>query len=69
MKWRDCAGADEQSDRVQTKPPCDKTPLVRLNPVQSKCRDTERQINSSQCILLTLGLRLTKSHEMDTTNS
>jgi len=46
---------------VQTKPPCDKTPLVRLNPVQSKLpsfcceyRDRDRQINSLRCSLCTL---------------
>ena len=52
---------------VQTKPPCDKTPLVRLNPVQSKLpsfyceyRDRNRQINSSRCILCTS--RRTQTH-------
>ena len=56
-------------NRGTDKPPCDKTPLVRLNPVQSKllsfyreCRDRERQINSSRCSLCTL--RRTKSPVM-----
>jgi len=48
--------------RLQTKPPYDKNPLVRLiKPVQSKlpsfyCQygERKRQINSSRCILFTL---------------
>ena len=41
--------------RVQTKPPCDKSPLMRLNSVQRilpsfycECRDRDRRINSSR---------------------
>jgi len=57
------------------KPPCDKTPLFRLNSVQSnlpsfscECRDRDRQINSLRCILCTL--RRTKSHNlMNTLNT
>ena len=57
---------------LQTKPPCDKTHLVRINPVQSKipsfyyeCRDSDRQINSSRCILCTS--RRTQTHGVYTT--
>jgi len=58
---------------VRTKRPLQQNPLVRLNPVQSKllllkceCRDRERQINSSQCILYTV--RHTKNHGVGTVN-
>jgi len=50
--------------------PLRQNPLVRQNPAHSKlppfyceCRDRERQINSSQCILCALR-RMHKSHDI-----